>query len=85
MLLPHFKRTNLCAHGTPALTHMAGAFPDPRERMMDMVESFVQRQNVKHYTRQLMTESDTNKREICKSYWPKKSSNKRAALCSKLD
>ncbi len=53
--------------------------------MMDMVESFVQRQNVKHYTRQLMTESDTNKREICKSYWPKKSSNKRAALCSKLD
>ncbi len=64
MLLPHFKRTNLCAHGTPALTHMAGAFPDPRERMMDMVESFVQRQNVKHYTRQLMTESDTNKREI---------------------
>jgi len=43
---------------------MAGAFPDRRERMMDMVESFVQRQNVKHYTRQLMTESDTNKREI---------------------
>ena len=39
MLLPHFKRTNLCAHGTPALTHMAGVLPNPRERMMDMVES----------------------------------------------
>ena len=31
--------------------------------MMNMVESFVQRQNIKNYTKQLMTESDTNRRE----------------------
>ena len=39
---------------------------------MNMVESFVQRQNIKNYTKQLMTESDTNRREDCKHYWPKK-------------
>ena len=49
---------------------------------MNVMEIFVQRQNIKNYTKQLMTNPIRTGERHCKDYWPKKLSNRRATLHS---